>query len=263
MTIDTAHVAVPAFEISELSVSFTAQGRQITPLKGLDLVVPRGQFLCILGPSGQGKSTLLRAMAGLQSATEGSVVAAGAPVTGPGAHLGMVFQQDAIPQWLRVKDNISFAPRMRHVPDEVWIPRVDHFIRAVGLAGRERAWPKELSGGMRKRVAIAAAFANNPDILLMDEPFGSLDYFTRAQLHDTLLELWQETGKTIVFVTHDVDEALKLADRIIVVTDGKVGYDIALPFERPRGDELRMDRDADTIRTELLDVLQAPARMQS
>lgn len=257
-----ARTDTPAFAISGLSVSFTAQGRQITPLKDLELVIPREQFVCILGPSGQGKSTLLRAMAGLQEATTGSVIAAGEPVTGPNAHLGMVFQQDAIPQWLRVHDNISFGPRMRHVPREIWIPRVTHFIQAVGLAGRERAWPKELSGGMRKRVAIAAAFANNPDILLMDEPFGSLDYFTKAQLHDTLLELWNETGKTIVFVTHDVDEALKLADRIIVVTDGRVGYDIDLPFARPRGDELRMNLEADAIRTQLLGVLQAPARMQ-
>lgn len=262
-TTTTAQVAIPAFDISGLTVSFGTEGQKITPLKGLDLTVPRGQFLCILGPSGQGKSTLLRCMAGLQSATAGSVLASGVPVTGPNPNLGMVFQQDAIPMWLRVQDNVSFGPRMRRVLMSEWVPRVRHFIKAVGLEGRERAWPKELSGGMRKRVAIAAVFASDPDILLMDEPFGSLDYFTRANLHDTLLDLWAETGKTIVFVTHDVDEALKLADRVIVVTDGKVGYDIALPFERPRGDELRMNPEADAIRTQLLDVLQAPARMQS
>ena len=175
----------------------------------------------------------------------------------------MVFQQDAIPLWLRVSDNISFGPRMRGVAKSEWEPRVRHFIEAVGLAGRERAWPKELSGGMRKRVAIGAVFANDPDILLMDEPFGSLDYFTKATLHDTLLDLWAETGKTIVFVTHDVDEALKLADRIIVVTDGRVGADIPLDFARPRGDDLRMDVTADAIRRDLLEVLQAPAKVQS
>ncbi|POX65910.1 hypothetical protein C3481_13555 [Microbacterium sp. Ru50] len=252
-----------AFEITDLTVSFGTGTQAVTPLKGLDLSVPRGQFLCILGPSGQGKSTLLRCMAGLQPATGGRILAEGAEVTGPDANLGMVFQQDAIPMWLRVQDSISFGPRMRRVLVSEWLPRARHFIEAVGLRGRERAWPKELSGGMRKRVAIAAVFANDPDILLMDEPFGSLDYFTRANLHETLLELWRETGKTIVFVTHDVDEALKLADRIIVVTDGRVGYDIDLPFGRPRGDDLRMNVEADAIRSRLLEVLQAPARMQS
>ena len=252
-----------AFEIRDLTVAFGKGSAAITPLRSLDLTVPRGQFLCILGPSGQGKSTLLRCMAGLQSPTSGSVLAEGTEVTGPDANLGMVFQQDAIPLWLRVSDNISFGPRMRGVAKSEWEPRVRHFIEAVGLAGRERAWPKELSGGMRKRVAIGAVFANDPDILLMDEPFGSLDYFTKATLHDTLLDLWVETGKTIVFVTHDVDEALKLADRIIVVTDGRVGADIPLDFARPRGDDLRMDVTADAIRRDLLEVLQAPAKVQS
>lgn len=258
-----ADTDAPAFRIEDLTVSFGSGEQAITPLKGLDLTVPRGQFLCILGPSGQGKSTLLRCMAGLQEATSGTVLAGGEPVTGPDPNLGMVFQQDAIPLWLRVQDNVSFGPRMRRVLQSEWLPRVRHFISAVGLEGRERAWPKELSGGMRKRVAIAAVFANDPDVLLMDEPFGSLDYFTRANLHETLLKLWQETGKSIVFVTHDVDEALKLADRIIVVTDGRVGYDIDLPFPRPRGDELRMNPEADAVRSELLEVLESPARMQS
>ncbi|GAA1733823.1 ABC transporter ATP-binding protein [Aeromicrobium alkaliterrae] len=256
MTTTTDH---PAFHIEGLRVTFEAQGRQITPLDGLDLDVPRGQFLCILGPSGQGKSTLLRTMAGLQEASAGTVLASGRPVTGPDANLGMVFQQDAIPMWLRVRDNIAFGPRMRKVPKAVYGPRVDHYLTEVGLGGRERAWPKELSGGMRKRVAIAAVFANDPDVLLMDEPFGSLDYFTRASLHASLLELWQETGKTIVFVTHDVDEAIKLADRVVVVTEGTVGLDVTVDFPRPRGDELRMNPEADSLRTTLLRVLESRA----
>jgi ABC-type nitrate/sulfonate/bicarbonate transport system ATPase subunit len=259
----TTNPTTPAFRVSGLTVSFGHGEKAITPLAGLDLEVPNGQFLCVLGPSGQGKSTLLRCLAGLQAPTSGSVMAEGREVTGPDANLGMVFQQDAIPQWLRVRDNISFGPRMRGVPAAEWRPRVAHFTEAVGLAGREAAWPKELSGGMRKRVAIAAVFANDPDILLMDEPFGSLDYFTRATLHETLLQLWVETGKTIVFVTHDVDEALKLADRIVVVTDGVVGFDVPVTFPRPRGDELRMDADADALRSQLLSVLQAPAKAQA
>ena len=250
-----------AFDITDLEVSFGVGNDVITPIRDLDLQVPRGQFLCILGPSGQGKSTLLRCMTGLQEPTSGSVKAFGEEVEGPGQRLGMVFQQDAIPMWLRVKDNISFGPRMRGVPKSEWEPRVQHFIEAVGLAGRERAWPKQLSGGMRKRTAIAAVFANNPDILLMDEPFGSLDYFTRATLHNTLLALWEETAKTIVFVTHDVDEALKLADRIVIVSNGVIGADIPITFDRPRSDELRTNAEANEIRQFLLEQLESKVEL--
>jgi len=244
-----------AFDVRKLVVSYGTGAKAVTPLRGLDLQVPRGQFLCILGPSGQGKSTLLRCLSGLLGATSGEVLSYGETVTGPSEHRGMVFQQDAIPMWFRVRDNISYGPRMRKVPKEVWEPRVDHFIEAVGLKGRETAWPKQLSGGMRKRVAIGAVFANDPDTLLMDEPFGSLDYFTRANLHKTVLDLWKETGKTIVFVTHDVDEALALADRIVVVSNGTIGADIDLTFPRPRGDELRMDPAANALRTRLVEEL--------
>lgn len=256
-TIETSVGTELAFRIEGLEVSFGTGDGTVTPLRGLDLEVPRGQFLCILGPSGQGKSTLLRCMTGLQAPTSGVVEALGTRVDGPSASLGMVFQQDAIPMWLRVKDNISFGPRMRGVPKREWESRVQHFIDAVGLTGRERAWPRQLSGGMRKRTAIAAVFANNPDILLMDEPFGSLDYFTRATLHNTLLALWEETQKTIVFVTHDVDEALKLADRIVVVSNGVIGADLMVNFDRPRTDALRTNQEAEVMRRFLLEELQS------
>lgn len=164
----------------------------------------------------------------------------------------MVFQQDAIPGWLRVADNIALGPRSRKIPESQWRPQALHFTEAVGLAGRERAWPRELSGGMRKRVAVAAVFANDPDILLMDEPFSSLDHLTRQGLHRTLLDLWAETGKTIVFVTHDTDEALALADRIVVIAGGGVRADVVVPFARPRTDALRMDAQANALRATLL-----------
>nr|WP_269329781.1 ABC transporter ATP-binding protein [Kineosporia babensis] len=217
-------------------------------MKNLDLDVPNGQFLCVLGPSGQGKSTLLRCLAGLLVPTEGVIRAQGKPVEGPDASRGMVFQQDAIPGWLRVRDNVALGSRST---DE----QVAHFIRAVGLEGREKDWPRQLSGGMRKRVAIAAVFANDPDILLMDEPFSSLDHLTRTGLHETVLQLWEETGKTIVFVTHDVDEAITLADRIVIVGRGGVRADVPVTFPRPRGENLRMDVDANLLRAALLESL--------
>ncbi|GAA3638994.1 ABC transporter ATP-binding protein [Kineosporia mesophila] len=239
-------------EVRSLTVTYGSGPKAVTPLHDLDLDVPRGQFLCVLGPSGQGKSTLLRCLAGLLAPTAGTITALGEPVTGPSATRGMVFQQDAIPGWLRVADNVALGPRNRRLPESQWRPRVDHFVEAVGLRGRERAWPRELSGGMRKRVAVAAVFANDPDILLMDEPFASLDHLTRQGLHRTLLTLWQETGKTIVFVTHDVDEALALADRVVVIAGGGVRADAVVPFPRPRTDDLRMDATANALRTNLL-----------
>ncbi len=241
-----------AFEIRGLTVRFSSSRTPVTPLENLDLDVPRGQFLCVLGPSGQGKSTLLRVMAGLLQPTQGGVRALGQKVDGPSAQRGMVFQQDAIPGWLRVRENVALGSRSSAAD-------VAHFIEAVGLKGRERSWPRELSGGMRKRVAIAAVFANNPDILLMDEPFSSLDHLTRTGLHETVLKLWEETGKTIVFVTHDVDEAITLADRIVVVGGGGVRADVPVAFKRPRGDELRMDVDANLLRSALLGHLAGPA----
>jgi len=241
-----------AFEIRGLTVQFGRGADAVTPLRNLDLDVPEGQFLCVLGPSGQGKSTLLRSLAGLLTPTSGAVTSFGRPVTGPSPVRGMVFQQDAIPAWLRVRDNVALGPRSRRLPEREWRPRVEHFIAAVGLTGRERSWPRELSGGMRRRVAIAAVFANDPGILLMDEPFSSLDQLTRTGLHETVLRLWQNTGKTIVFVTHDVDEAITLADRIVVVAGGGVRADLKVDFTRPRGEDLRMDARAHEMRRDLL-----------
>jgi NitT/TauT family transport system ATP-binding protein len=248
-----------ALEIRDLTVRFGKGAEAVTPLRSVDLEVPRGQFLCVLGPSGQGKSTLLRCMAGLLAPTAGTVMSYGQKVIGPSAARGMVFQQDAIPAWLRVWDNVALGPRSRKLSEREWRPSVEHFIEAVGLKGRETAWPKELSGGMRRRVAIAAVFANDPDILLMDEPFSSLDHLTRVGLHETVLRLWENSGKTVVFVTHDVDEAIILADRIIVVAGGGVRADVMVPFARPRGDDLRMDAAAHALRSDLLKELAGPA----
>ena len=244
-----------AISIRDLVVQYAERGRVTRPIDGLDLTIARGEFVCILGPSGQGKSTLLRCIAGLYSPYAGEIVTDEGPVSGPSARRGMVFQQDAIPEWLRVEDNVAFGPRARRRPRAEYQDRVTHFIDEVGLSNWRRAWPRQLSGGMRKRVAIAAVFANDPEILLMDEPFGALDYFTRAKLQRLLLQLWQETGKTVCFVTHDVDEALALADRIVVIGGGKVALDLPVPLARPRGDELRTDPKANELRNLLLERL--------
>jgi ABC-type nitrate/sulfonate/bicarbonate transport system ATPase subunit len=258
MAVDVATstvVAPPAFVLNDLSLEYRERGRVNRPIDGVDLEIPAGQFVCILGPSGHGKSTLLRALAGLLAPSEGTIIADGHEVHGPGQDRGMVFQHDAIPMWLRVADNVAFGPRSRGVAKEEYQPRVDHFIEQVGLDDRRDAWPRQLSGGMRKRVAIAAVFANDPTTLLMDEPFGALDYFTRARLHRLVTDLWAETGKTICFVTHDVDEALVLADRILVLRDGKIALDELIDFERPRGEELRTLPAANVVRSQLLAML--------
>jgi len=246
-----------AFTLRNLQLEYREGDEANRPLDGIDLVIPRGQFVCILGPSGQGKSTLLRCLAGLLPPTGGELFAGDTPVTGPGADRGMVFQNDAIPMWLRVEDNVAFGPRAKGLKKADYQERVDHFLDEVGLADRRRAWPRQLSGGMRKRVAIAAVFANDPEVLLMDEPFGALDFITRSKLHRLITKLWQETHKTICFVTHDIDEVLVLADRVIVLNQGKVALDEAVDFVRPRGEELRSSPQANALRGRLLDILGA------
>lgn len=245
----TVHAAL---RISNLSVVFDHGGHPLRALDGIDLEVPAGQLLVIIGPSGEGKSTLLRAIAGLLVPTSGTVESYGKFVVGPSRERGMVFQEDTAFPWMRVRDNIGYGLKARRVPAEERRRVVDKYLTKVGLENFSRSWPKELSGGMRKRVAVAAAFASDPKILLMDEPFGTLDFVTRASLHTTLLELWRETGKTILFVTHDVDEALVLGDRIVVVSRGRVNDDLPAEFPRPRSDTLRAEPAAIELRHLLL-----------
>lgn len=247
-----------AFEVVDLSVRYETDSGAVAPLRSVNLTVPAGQLLCVIGPSGGGKTTLLRCLGGILSPSEGRIIAHGKVVTGPAADRGMVFQQDAIPLWRRVEANVGYGLELRGVAKAERKTIVERYLKEVGLERFARAWPKQLSGGMRKRVAVAAAFANDPAALLMDEPFGSLDYFTRSTLHDLLLTLWRETAKTIVFVTHDVDEALKLGDRIVVLTDGGVAADLDVPFDRPRTEGLRADPEANAMRMRLLEMLGQP-----
>ena len=221
-----------------------SDGKEVMGLNKVATTIPDGQFVCLLGRSGHGKSTFVRALAGLQPLSAGQILVDGKAISGPGYDRGMVFQEDTIFPWLSVEANVAFGLRARGVATADCSRRVQHWLAAVGLTEFARSWPKQLSGGMRKRVAIATVFANDAPVLLMDEPFGPLDYVTRRDLQDLLIGLWRETGKTIVFVTHDIEEALLLAERILMVRNGQIVDDITLDLPRPRDEEVRASRHA-------------------
>jgi NitT/TauT family transport system ATP-binding protein len=208
-------------------------------LDGIQLDVSQGEFVCLLGPSGCGKSTLLNILAGFERATEGSVDFEGAPVRGAGRDRVMFFQDAgaALLPWLSVEENVRFALRVRSMPKAEWPAIIDKYLVMVGLDEHRRKFPAQLSGGMRQRLQIARALAVEPKVLLMDEPFGALDALTRRRMHGFLLDIWQRTRTTIVFVTHDIAEAVTLADRICIMSLGPGSrifevIDVKLP--RPR-----------------------------
>ena len=201
-------------------------------------------MVCVVGRSGHGKTTLLRVLAGLQPPTAGQIRLGEEVVKGPGADRAMVFQQDTVFPWLNVRKNVEFGLRALKAPEKEREEVTAHWLEAVGLTDFADSWPRELSGGMRKRVALASAMAVESDVILMDEPFGSLDYFTRRNLHDVLLDLWRETRKTIFFVTHDIEEALILADRVILLAEGRLVDDIPVVLARPRDEDVRASNEA-------------------
>jgi nitrate ABC transporter ATP-binding subunit len=215
---------------------FTVGDDEVEALAPVDLAIPKGEFVCMIGASGCGKSTLLRIIAGFEEPTTGEVAIDGKPVTGPGSDRGMVFQDYALFPWMTVRQNISFGPRQRHLAREEIDRTTDEFVRMVGLERFADRYPNQLSGGMKQRVAIARVLANNANILLMDEPFGALDALTREQLQHELLQIWKRTGVTTIFVTHSVEEAVLLADRVLVMSagPGKIDSDFRIDLPRPR-----------------------------
>ena len=219
-------------------------GQLVNALQEVNFEVQSGEFICVVGRSGHGKTTLLRVLAGLQPPTAGGVRLGDEVVSGPGADRAMVFQQDTVFPWLSVRRNVEFGLRATGVEIDERDEIVDHWLEAVGLTDFADSWPRELSGGMRKRVALAAAMAVGSDVVLMDEPFGSLDYFTRRNLHDVLLDLWRVTEKTIFFVTHDIEEALILADRVVLLAEGRLVDDLAVTLPRPRDEDVRASAEA-------------------
>ncbi len=248
--------ATPAIHLSRVSVSFALPERHGTPaplrvLEGVDLCVRRGEIVCVLGPSGCGKSTLLNVMAGFITPVAGTLAVLGRPVRGPGADRAVVFQSDALFPWLTVRQNIEFGPRCRGAavdPDEVAA-----LVNLVGLRGFEEYRPAQLSGGMKQRAALARALVNHAEVLLLDEPFGSLDAQTREAMQELLLSVHERLGPTIVFVTHDMGEALFLADRVLLMgpLPGTIRETIPVPLPRPRAPEMRDAPEIAVLRGEL------------
>ena len=211
-------------------------GERLLALDHINLEVHRGEFACIVGPSGCGKSTLLHLIAGLQPPTAGQILVDGDPVTGPGTDRILIFQDHGLFPWLTVAQNVEFGLKMKGVPKAERLERVRHHLRLVHLAKFENSYIHQLSGGMRQRVAIARALATEPDVLLMDEPFAALDAQTRDLLHDELERIWSDAGCTIIFVTHNVREAVRLGDRVILLTfrPGRVKSVFPVDLSRPR-----------------------------
>jgi NitT/TauT family transport system ATP-binding protein len=206
----------------------------VTALDDVSLTIPRGQFVCIVGPSGCGKTTLLRIVAGLEQLSYGQVQVARDDTSRP--INAMIFQEQSLFPWMTVRDNVAYGLRMRGVPKRSLEPVVDGYLNKVGLSRFASAFPHQLSGGMKQRVSIARAFANDPEILLMDEPFAALDEQNKILLQEELLRIWDETRKTVLFITHSIDEALVLGDRVLVMTahPGKIKADLSIDFPRPR-----------------------------
>ena len=219
-------------------------GQLVQALRDVSFEAPEGQFICVVGRSGHGKTTLLRVLAGLQQPTGGSVAVGDRHVTRPGRDRAMVFQQDTVFPWMHVRDNVEFGLAAAGLSKSERRRISDRRLSEVGLDEFAQSWPRELSGGMRKRVALAAVLAVDADVWLMDEPFGSLDYFTRRQLHDLLIELWEEANKTVFFVTHDIEEALILADRVLLVSEGRIVDDLPVALPRPRDEDVRASAEA-------------------
>ncbi len=222
--------------ISGVNKVFATDAREVVALQNINLSIEQGQFVCLLGPSGCGKSTLLNAVAGFAPPSSGSIVADGVPVTGPGPERGMVFQEYALFPWMTVEENIAFGLEIKGDSKAAIAAKVGALLAMLSLADFRQRYPKDLSGGMRQRVAIARILALDSPIMLMDEPFGALDALTRRNLQDELLRIWAELKKTIIFVTHSIEEAIYLADRIVVMTyrPGTIKRDIIVDLPRLR-----------------------------
>ena len=252
----------PLLSIQGVSRTFVSpKGQTTQALLPVDFDVAENDFVTILGPSGCGKSTMLRIVAGLDHPTSGRVLLGGRPVEGPGADRGMVFQSYTLFPWLTIEQNIRFGLRERGMPEAQQKERAAYFIAKVGLRGFEQHFPKQLSGGMQQRTAIARALANDPKILLMDEPFGALDNQTRVLMQELLLGIWEAERKTVLFVTHDIDEAIFMANRVAVFSarHGRIKADIPVNLPHPRHYTVKTSPEFMELKARLTEEIRAEA----
>ncbi|MBU8545950.1 MULTISPECIES: ABC transporter ATP-binding protein [Roseomonadaceae] len=225
---------IPILDIQGVGKTYVLNDSRIEALRDANLTVKKGEFVCLIGASGCGKSTLLRIVAGFEAPSAGQALMWGKPIAGPAPDRGMVFQDYGLFPWLSVRENIGFGPASRGRPKAEVRDTVERFISLIGLTRFADAYPHQLSGGMKQRVAIARVLANDAEVVLMDEPFGALDAMTRERLQDELLELWQRTGLTVLFVTHSIEEAIFLSDRVVVMEPGPGRIASAHQVELPR-----------------------------
>ncbi|MHB1131630.1 MAG: ABC transporter ATP-binding protein [Chloroflexota bacterium] len=251
-----ANDEVAKIRLNSVAKSYHTERREtLSVLKGITASFAPGEFVSIIGPSGGGKTTLLFLIAGLLPVTAGEIFVDEKPISGPGRDRGMVFQQDAILMWRTVRANVEYGLELRGTPRAQRQRVSSQYLQMVGLQEFADFYPKELSGGMKKRVQLATVFANNPEVLLMDEPFGSLDYPTKIELQGQLQQLWLRENKTALFVTHDLEEALFLSDRILALVDGEIARDYRVPLPRPRGDEMRVSTELQAAKRDLWEFL--------
>jgi NitT/TauT family transport system ATP-binding protein len=248
-------------EIDKLGIRLGEGSQAFDAVQDVSLSIAPGEFVCVLGPSGCGKSTLLGALAGHWTPSRGSIHVDGAPVAGPHPDRGLVFQQHTLFPWKKVLDNVAFGLKMQGVGRRERRERARELLGLVGLAGFEDRYPIQLSGGMQQRVEIARVLINHPRVMLMDEPFGALDAQTRLKMQELLLDVWARVNTTIIFITHDIDEALFLADRILVMSPrpGRIIEEIRLDFARPRHPDVMTSNHFTRLKRHCLDLLHPQA----
>jgi NitT/TauT family transport system ATP-binding protein len=248
-------------DIQHVSITYTRGQQTVQAVQDVTLTIHPGEFVALLGASGCGKSTLLNAVAGFLKPVQGQILVDGEPVTAPGVDRGMVFQHHALFPWKTVAENVAFGLKMRGVPSSKRQEQVRTFLHLVGLDSFAQAYPAQLSGGMQQRVGLARVLINQPRVMLMDEPFGALDAQSRVMMQELLLHLWHEVRTTVLFVTHDVDEAIFLADRIAIMRarPGQLQQELAVPLPRPRTLETATDDTFLRLKREALTSIRAEA----